>query len=183
MIPIEKITGRLGNQMFNYAFLLNYARTHGISDSYFPQHMEWFKESSDYIKAIYSQDIGSVDMVGIHVRRTDYLDPNRIQYSLPISYYEKAMGMFPRGTNFVVCSDDPVWCENQRLFEDCEISYKNEIEDMNLLASCNQGLIISNSTFSWWSAFLNPHECKIIAPEKWDKEGKMFSMPEEWIKI
>ena len=183
MIPIEKISGRLGNQMFNYAFLINYARTHGISDSYFPQHLEWFSESADYIKALYSQDIGKVHMVGIHVRRSDYLDPNRIQYTLPNSYYEKAMAMFTPHTKFIVCSDDIEWCKNQRIFEGCEFSDGTEIEDMNLLASCTEGLIIANSTFSWWGGFLNPHKCLIVAPEKWDKEGKMFSMPEEWIKI
>lgn len=170
--------------MFNYAFMLNYARTHGISDSYFPQHIEWFAESADYVKALFSQDITSVDMVGIHVRRDDYLDPNRIQYSLPVEYYRKAMDMFPKDTHFIVCSDDIEWCKAERVFEGCEFSEgKTEIEDMNLLASCNQGLIIANSTFSWWSGFLNPHGCKIIAPEKWDKDGKVFSMPDTWTLI
>ncbi len=183
MIPIEKISGRLGNQMFIYAFMLNYARTHGINDSYFPQHMEWFSESANYIKAIYSQDIGSVDKVGIHVRRDDYLDENRLQYALPVEYYEKAMSYFPN-KQFVVCSDDIEWCRKQGVFKGCEFSSGNtEIEDMNLLASCNQGLIIANSTFSWWSAYLNPHNCKIIAPLKWDKEYKVFSMPDTWILI
>jgi hypothetical protein len=181
MVPIHKITGRLGNQMFNYAFLINYAKTHGITDSYFPQHTEWFSESADYIKALYSQDIGKVDMVGIHVRRDDYLDPNRIQYVLPVEYYRKAMDMFPKDSKFIVCSDDIEWCKGQRVFEGCEFSEgKTEIEDMNLLASCTEGLIIANSTFSWWSAFLNPHRCLIVAPEKWDRDNKVFSMPDEW---
>lgn len=181
MIPIEKISGRLGNQMFNYAFLLNYAKTHGITDSYFPQHLEWFSESADYIKALYSQDIGKIDMVGIHVRRGDYLDPNRIQYALPVSYYEEAMALFPKDTNFIVCSDDIEWCKAQRVFEGCEFSEgKTEIEDMNLLASCAQGLITANSSYSWWCGFLNPHNCLIVAPEKWDKEGKYFSFPDNW---
>ncbi len=183
MIPIHKISGRLGNQMFIYAFMLNYARLNGITDSYFPQHMEHFVESADYVKALYSQDIGSVDMVGIHVRRDDYLDSNRIQYALPMEYYEKAMAMFPEG-EFIVCSDDIEWCKQQPTFQGCEFSEgKTEIEDMNLLASCTQGVIIANSSFSWWSAFLNPHNCKIVAPEKWDKEGKYYSMPDSWIRI
>ncbi len=183
MIPITQVTGRLGNQMFIYAFMLNYARTHGISDSYFPQDPEWFAESSDYVKAIYGSGISSVDMVGIHVRRDDYLDENRIQYGLSVDYYEKAMKYFP-GRSFIVCSDDIAWCKEQEVFKDCEFSEgKTEIEDMNLLASCKDGLIIANSTFSWWSAYLNPHGCKVIAPEKWDKEDKLFPMPEDWIKI
>lgn len=182
MVPIHQITGRLGNQMFNYAFLINYARMHGITDSYFPQDMEWFAENEDYIKALYSQDIGSIDMVGIHVRRDDYLDPNRIQYALPLEYYKAAMSHFP-DAKFIVCSDDIKWCKEQEIFKGCEFSKAGEIEDMNLLASCKDGLIISNSTFSWWSAFLNPHNCKIIMPDKWDKENKVFPAPDSWIRI
>jgi hypothetical protein len=181
MVPIEKIAGRLGNLMFINAFVLNYARMHNITDSYFPQDPEWFSESDGYIKALYSQGIGSVDKVGIHVRRKDYLDPDRVQYALPLSYYERAMSFFSN-QKFIVCSDDIEWCKEQPLFKDCEFSTGTEIEDMNLLASCS-GLIISNSTYSWWSAFLNPNAPKVIAPFKWDKDNKVFPMPSNWITI
>lgn len=178
MIDITKITGRLGNQMFWYAFAYNYAREHGITDSYFPQNMEWFAESSEEIKKIFGQGIGFVDKVGIHVRRTDYGDENRIQYILPMSYYKKAMEFFP-DKKFIVCSDDIKWCMKQEIFKDCEFSEGNEIDDMNLLASCN-GLITANSSFSFWAGYLNNNKGIIVAPEKWDKEGKVFSFPDNW---
>lgn len=174
--------GRLGNKMFFWAFAINYARMHGITDSYFPQDPEWFAESKDYIKALFSEGIGAVDKVGIHVRRGDYLDPNRIQYALPLSYYLRAMSLFPN-SKFIVCSDDITWCEACPIFADCEFSHGGEIEDMNLLASCTKGVIISNGSFGFWGGYLNPHGCKIVAPLKWDKDNKVFPLPDNWLTI
>ena len=182
MIDITKIMGRLGNQMFWYAFAYNYARTHGITDSYFPQNMEWFDETKEEIKKIFGKGIELVDRVGIHVRRDDYLDENRIQYALPMSYYEEAMKMFPN-EKFIVCSDDIEWCKKQEVFKDCEFSSGTEIEDMNLLASCVKGVIIANSSFSWWGAYLNPYGGQVVAPFKWDKDNKVFPMPSNWKQI
>lgn len=181
MIPVERIIGRTGNQMYVYAFLLAYAQEHGITDSYFPQDPVWFENVADKVRLIYSEGIGKDDRVGIHVRRTDYLDPNRIQYGLPLSYYEEAMTHFPN-EKFVVCSDDIEWCKQQPVFKDCDFSKGTEIEDMNLLASC-KGVIMANSTFSWWGAWLNPHNPKVVMPYKWDKEGKYFPAPDNWIRI
>lgn len=178
---MDKIMGRLGNQMFVYAFMLDYAATHGITDTYFPQDLVWFESVAERVRLIYSIGIGKDDRVGIHVRRTDYLDPDRVQYGLPLSYYKEAMALFPN-ERFVICSDDIEWCKQQEIFKGCDFSTGTEIEDMNLLASC-KGLIIANSTFSWWAGWLNPHGAKVVAPFQWDKEGKVFPMPEHWIKL
>ena len=55
--------------------------------------------------------------------------------------------------------------------------------DMYLMSLC-KGLIIPNSTFSWWGAWLNKHEDKcIIAPHKWfslPQEGRGDIIPESW---
>lgn len=181
MIDVKNIMGRLGNQMFFFAFAYAYARDHSITDSYFPQNEAWFEDYKKEIKIIFGKDIGEDSRVGIHVRRTDYLDPNRVQYGLPLEYYTEAMAHFPN-RKFVVCSDDIAWCKEQEVFKDCDFSEGNEIEDMNLLASCN-GIIIANSSFSWWSAYLSAEGTKVIAPLRWDKEDKVFPMNNEWIKI
>jgi hypothetical protein len=48
--------------------------------------------------------------------------------------------------------------------------------------------IIANSTFSWWSAWLNQNESKkVIAPIKWFGKSLPLNtedlIPKEWIKI
>ena len=47
--------------------------------------------------------------------------------------------------------------------------------------------IIANSSFSWWGAWLNPSESKIvIAPKEWFKKPEIDTstiIPLNWIKI
>ena len=58
-----------------------------------------------------------------------------------------------------------------------------------LVMSCCQHNIISNSTFSWWGAYLNDHPDKTVCyPSVWFGDGypshQHFSMmPEGWIQI
>ena len=42
----------------------------------------------------------------------------------------------------------------------------NQFEDMCLISMC-KNVIMANSSFSWWGAYLNTHADTIIAPKKW----------------
>lgn len=53
-----------------------------------------------------------------------------------------------------------------------------------LLMSRGSGNVISNSTFSWWSAILNP-ESIVVAPEKWfrGKPDPQDLVPPHWVML
>lgn len=179
MIPITKLSGRLGNQMFQYAYLHSQARKGEIPDVYV-QSEEFFEEHKEEIKNLYSQGIGHLDQVAIHVRRGDYVNnPFYVDLS-ENDYYERAMALFPN-EDFLVFSDDIEWCKKQPIFEDCEFSEGDEITDLNRMASC-KGIIMANSSFSWWAAYLS--KAKVIAPKEWYRDGvERTKLLNSWIRI
>ena len=61
---------------------------------------------------------------------------------------------------------------------------ENSYKDMQLMSNCRHN-IIANSSFSWWGAWLNGNQNKIvIAPHKWaGMEGTRDVVPDNWIKL
>lgn len=193
MINPDILTGRLGNRLFQIAYLYAQVKNGLISDWYV-QDPKYFYGFEDEIKNLFGDGIGYLDQVGIHVRRAaNPINPNEPKYSDnpfyvnlgDTDYYEKAMALFPND-KFLVFSDDPEWCKEK--FKDnhkVQVMDKgDEIEDFNLLASC-KNQIIANSSFSWWAAFLNPNPGKIIvAPKQWYADGVERTIcPKEWIRV
>lgn len=179
MIPITNLSGRLGNQMFQLAFCYAYARNHNL-DIYF-QNPSFFDKYKDEIKTLFGSGIGKLDMVGIHVRRGDYVNNGFYVDLSDTTYYDDAMIMFPND-KFLVFSDDIEWCKKQDRFKKCEFSEgRSDVEDMNLLASC-KGIIMANSSFSWWASYLS--DAKVVAPLAWFRDGQERTVcPKEWIRI
>lgn len=183
MINIDKIMGRLGNKMFMLAYI--YAKTldYELSDIYL-QDPAYFDSYREEIRKLYGTPTEMIDYVAIHVRRGDYVNNPFYVDLTKTDYYKKAMAEFPEGSKFVVFSDDIPWCLNN--FEGIYSFYSNgnEIEDMNAMSSC-KGIIMANSSYSWWASYLSNAE-KIIAPsvENWYSDGiERTKCPEEWIRI
>lgn len=182
MISFFKIFGRLGNNLFQGAYLYAQAKRGLIPDIYV-QDYTFFDEYRDEIRKLYGDDIHEkpVGLVAIHVRRGDYVN-NPFYVDLMLTdYYQRAMSEFPED-KFIVFSDDIEWCKQQNIFKGCYFTEnKTELEDLNAMASC-KGIIMANSSFSWWAAYLS--KAKVIAPKAWHPDGvERTKLLPEWKRI
>lgn len=180
MLNPDKLFGRLGNRMFQMAYI--YAQMkRGVTQDIYLQDPVYFDRYKNDIKMLYGDGIGSIDKVGIHVRRGDYVDNPFYVDLMKTSYYQKAIAMFPND-KFLVFSDDIEWCKQQAMFQGCSFSEgQDEIADMNLLASC-KAVIMANSSFSWWAGYLS--KGKVIAPKAYYTDGVVRTKyPKEWITL
>lgn len=108
----------------------------------------------------------SQDVVGIHIRRGDYVQLN-IKHPWDPSYYFKAIKFFTdKGfKDFQVFSDDIAWCKE--FFSEIEHAnfYYSEnnsaVQDLELLSGCEH-MICAASTFSVWAGYLNKNTDAII---------------------
>lgn len=134
--------------------------------------------------------------VSIHIRRGDY--ENSIFELLSIEeYYKKAIKTIIKNIEspiFYFFTNDAKWVkENFNTFDiDKTIVETNtgdqSYKDLVLMSNCKHN-IIANSSFSWWGAWLNLNENKIvIAPKRWFKVGDYVEstynlIPSKWLKI
>jgi hypothetical protein len=107
-------------------------------------------------------------LVGIHVRRGDYVDLRMKHPEVTREWYERAMDLFPDKT-FKVFSDDIDFCKEMFAYRrDVEYSTNtDEWSDLVEQSWCEHN-ICSPSTFSWWSMWLNQNKNKkAIFPDFW----------------
>lgn len=123
------------------------------------------------------------ESVAVHIRRGDYV---RIKHDLSVAYYMKAMDYIKKAYKnpiFLVFSDDLQWVKQNMNIEG-RLIYVNEngklrdFEELFIMSRCKSN-IISNSTFSWWAAWLNQNNKKIIVSPK--NEWAMRIVPESWV--
>ncbi len=131
--------------------------------------------------------------VSIHIRRGDYLQHDihntdkTEYYALATQYIETKIS----NPIYYLFSDDMSWVKDnfKTNFETHYVDFNDaatNYEDLKLMSSCKHN-IIANSSFSWWSAWLNANPNKIvIAPQKWfNDKSRDYSnvLPENWIKL
>ena len=146
------------------------------------------EESRSYIMKRYG-NLFNHEIISIHVRRGDYIKRPLRQPICGMPYFRRAIKYFGKGRQFLVVSDDIEWCKKK--FKGDNYHYtQNEpaIIDLYIQSLCNHN-IISNSSFSWWGAWLNTNPNKIvIAPKNWfGVQMKNYNLkdliPQNWIRV
>lgn len=141
------------------------------------------------------EQIGSdANAVSLHIRRGDYLLPKHWETTgsiCQLSYYQNAIAEMNQRINhpsYYVFSDDIPWVRENLPLENVVYVDWNKGEDSwqdMMLMSCCRHHIICNSTFSWWGAWLNPREDKIvIAPNRWFRHCETPNIyPAGWLTV
>jgi len=167
------------------------------------QSEKHFKKNEKEIKTLFSYPNEVVSKIvnkwehllkketcSIHIRRGDYLKYQDAYTILGLDYYLKASEQMPENSIFLIFSDDLQWCKDN--FPEIPekfifIESQKDYEDLLLMSLCKNN-IISNSSFSWWAAWLNSNENKIvIAPNKWFSVKSSYNTKDlycdNWIKL
>lgn len=197
MRAIRNEIGGFSNLMFKEAFIMAQMLDGTIPDNYV-QSEKYFAKHKEAIKQRFSEGIGHIDKVALHVRRGDYLEHKDFHVSLTdTDYYKRAIEYFPNEKFLVFCKDnqdwrqdrdDQLWCYDyiKPLLGDrfeMQSVYFKEHEDFNAMASC-KGIIMANSSFSWWAAYLGDENKKVICPKQWYVDGKQRTeLQPDWILI
>lgn len=153
---------------------------HTIYSGYF-QSEKYFKKHSEFIKNLFSPDffflekvkqkipqLFSESFVSINVRRGDYLSLPDYHPTISVEYINKSIKLISN-KYYLISSDDIDWCKKN-------INIKNAIfldgewepHETIWINSLCEDFIISNSSFSWWGAYLSRNkEKKVVCPETW----------------
>jgi Glycosyl transferase family 11 len=140
-------------------------------------------------------EIETTQSVSIHVRRKDYLNPNSAHHVCTVEYYNGALDLIRQRTKdklkLFIFSDEIDWV-SANLNLDLDATYvshnigDDSYMDMFLMSRCKHN-IIANSSFSWWGAWLNMNDEKIVvAPKHWFKNASINTndlIPQSWIRI
>jgi Glycosyl transferase family 11 len=144
-----------------------------------------------------AREIADCKAVSLHVRRGDYVNDevtHEVHGTCGLDYYARAVDFIASRINnpvFFVFSDDPAWVREQlKMPHSMKIVDHNGpehgYEDMRLMSLCNHH-IIANSSFSWWGAWLNSRQDKIVlAPKRWLNNSDVDTRdicPDSWVRL
>lgn len=169
------------------------------------QSEKYFKDIRSELLKLYRMPVGinedSKDLiseieetvsVSLHIRRGDYLtEQNKKIYGgiCTFQYYEHALELVRQKLGNIrvyIFTDAPEWAKKVFREKDYIIVEKdagrNDAVDLFLMSKCKAN-IIANSSFSWWAAWLNQNEEKIVvSPKKWFNNHDTLDMIcEDWL--
>lgn len=167
---------------------------------------EYFSPSDHMMELLtehFPWDTNEGTTISVHVRRGNNLGlPNH--HPVPtLDYFEEALDHF-NYDNLLVCSDDLDWCRKQNIFKDAlfgvgtppgvdisrltdgePLPNEQAIIDMFMMKFCD-GHVISNSSLSWWSAWLG--DGPVVYPRRWYGEAyrnidTSVMFPLDWVAV
>lgn len=143
----------------------------------------------------YGQLFNNNKIIAIHCRLGDYLNWGSDELggenlTLPKYYYINSLKKIDQIENYkiIIVTDDIESIKDKFDFIQNKIIISDEeIVDFQILQNAHQ-LIVSNSSFSWWGAYLNNKSATVYAPEYWlgfkvKNEYPNSIIPKSWIKI
>lgn len=185
----------------NDLMLFGYFQSYKYFEQYFQSICRLIKLDKTKVQVMskYEYNYQSISM---HFRLGDYKTLGDFHPVLDYEYYEKALQYV---VNNIEKRDVLYFCEEQ----DNEDVYKtidrlkekfpdimftkaeDNIEDWEqmVLMSCCKYNIIANSTFSWWAAYLNHNNNRVVCyPEKWfgPKNAHLDTkdlFPQDWVGL
>lgn len=157
-------------------------------------YLKFCKRHEDYINEKYGS-ILTGNTVALHIRNfgnSGYRsDIENFHPVVPLEFSKKVVESLPSDMTYIVISHDIPWCREHIDFIKNPIYAEggNISTDLLLLSRC-KSVVIANSTYSWWGAWLNPHKDKKIYVPKTYWFGpalKHLNMsdlfPPEWILL
>jgi hypothetical protein len=176
-------------------------------EEYFNHKASLIREKLRFESNFYSScklsDIVKGRVVGVHVRRGDVEDLERFgndrerqnaTFPIPTAeYFKECMKRLDNEADyFFICSDDIQWCkDNLQSPKSLFSKGVTDIEDFCMLTQCKH-IITSNSTFSWWAAWLTDNdEKKVYTMNRWFGSRLTETnlhvdegvVPKKWIRI
>jgi hypothetical protein len=145
------------------------------SETYFEKYSENIKSlfgpPLEFIRRILAEIpvIFTTEVTVINVRRGDYLHYPNYHPTVSPEYIFKALELVP-SKQYLIASDDIPWCKENLKGTQGVVTYLEgwKIEEQLWIMSMCHHFVISNSSFSWWAAYLSRQPGKIvIAPETW----------------
>ena len=125
--------------------------------------------------------------IAIHIRRGDYLKIPTILPVIDKCYFDNCLEQI-KYSHIFIFSNDKEWVQENMSYDNSSIIYNLEdYEELWAMSLCNHN-IISNSSFSWWAAYLNENNNqKVFCPSLWfgnNGEKNYLDIYEDgWIKI
>jgi hypothetical protein len=177
-------------QPIKHKFMEGYFQTYRYAESLnLKKSLTYFRPDNSFYLAT-QKEIKSINPIIIHIRGGDYLIDTSGIGNLSHKYFSRCIEVFGKQKMEIwVVTNDLIHAAS--IMSKIAIPYKvldpeNKLTAFEtiLLISSAKKIIISNSTFAWWGAYLS-HDSKICCPLNWYKEldDPIDMIPETWQKI